>query len=123
TMKGQQISDALRYSTEDHLGTARYTALSGSMGALGGDLSAMEANPAGGAVFSNSYATFSAGHRNNGNSTTYFGNDENSTSNRFNLNQAGGVFVFHNDNESSKFRKLSIGINYNLQNNFNNEVF
>src|SRR5699024_12825573 len=87
TMKGQQISDALRYSTEDHLGTARYTALSGSMGALGGDLSAMEVNPAGGAVFSNSYATFSAGHRNNGNSTTYFGNDENSTSNRFNLKQ------------------------------------
>lgn len=122
-LQAQQISDGLRYSTDNNLGTARYSGMSGAMGALGGDLSAMETNPAGGAVFSESYSTFSVSHRNNQNATTYFGQNESSTANRFNINQAGGVFVFNQSNENSKLRKFTLGVNYNLQNNFNDEVF
>lgn len=123
SLQAQQVSDGLRYSKNDNLGTARYTALSGAMGALGGDLSAMETNPAGGAVFIDSYSTFSGNYSNKQNNATYFNQEENSSANRFNLNQAGGVFVFHNNNENSKFRKLTIGVNYNLQNNYNNEIY
>lgn len=123
SLHAQQISDGLRYSTSDNLGSARNTALSGAMGALGGDLSAMETNPAGGAVFSNSQAIFSTNYSNKQNDATYFNQKEHSSTNRFNLNQAGGVFVLHNSNESSKFKKLSIGVNYSLQKNFSDELF
>lgn len=47
TTQAQDINDAYRYSSEQLGGTARYRALSGAFGALGGDLSAMSANPAG----------------------------------------------------------------------------
>src|SRR5690554_2036302 len=117
SLHAQQISDGLRYSTNYNLGTARNTALSGAMGALGGDLSAMETNPAGGAIFTNSLATFSGSYSRKQNDATYFNQTEGSKTNRYNLNQAGGVFVFHNNNENSKFRKLSVGVNYSLQNN------
>jgi hypothetical protein len=50
--------DALRYAVEDLNGTARFRAMSGSMGAIGGDLSAININPAGSVVFK--YNTFSA---------------------------------------------------------------
>lgn len=39
------------FSTENINGTARYNAMSGAFGALGGDLSSIETNPAGAAVF------------------------------------------------------------------------
>ncbi len=38
---GQNISDALRYSTESTQGTARFKSMSGAFGALGGDMSAL----------------------------------------------------------------------------------
>lgn len=120
-LQAQQISDALRYSYEDISGTARYSGMSGAMGALGGDVSAMEINPAGSAVFLESFSTFSVSHSNNQNNTNYFGQAENSSLNRFNIHQAGGVFVFNN--EGSNLRKLTLGVNYNLQNNFNNDIY
>ena len=48
---GQNISDAVRYSTETTLGTARFKSMSGAFGALGGDMSAVSVNPAGSAIF------------------------------------------------------------------------
>jgi len=50
-MYGQDISDALRYSQDEIQGSARFRALSGAFGALGGDLSAVSLNPAGSASF------------------------------------------------------------------------
>ena len=54
---GQIIDDVVRYSTENTLGTARFQAMGGAFGALGGDLSAINVNPAGSAVFN--YSQFS----------------------------------------------------------------
>ena len=55
----QNITDGLRYAEESLLGTARYTAMSGAFGALGGDFSAMAINPAGSAVFLNNSSSIS----------------------------------------------------------------
>ena len=52
-LNAQDISDALRYSTGDVQGTARFRAMSGAFGALGGDMSAFSINPAGSAIFNN----------------------------------------------------------------------
>ena len=38
----QEISDAVRYSTENTQGTARFKSMSGAFGALGGDMSATQ---------------------------------------------------------------------------------
>ena len=58
-MEAQTINDAVRYSTGDLTGTARFRAMSGAFGALGGDLSSLDVNHAGSAVFLNSYSSFS----------------------------------------------------------------
>ena len=47
----QNLTDALRYSTGETQGTARFKSMSGAFGALGGDLSAVSINPAGSAFF------------------------------------------------------------------------
>lgn len=47
----QNLQDVLRYSNPGLLGTARYTSMGGAFGSLGGNLSALNDNPAGGAIF------------------------------------------------------------------------
>ena len=54
---GQDITDAVRFSNDNVQGSARFKAMSGAFGALGGDLSAVSINPAGSAFFNNSYAS------------------------------------------------------------------
>ena len=121
--QAQNTTDGLRYSTEQNIGTARFTALSGAMGALGGDFSAMAINPAGGAVFLNSNLMFSASLFDVENDANYFNNNEKSISDDVAINQLGGVFVINNSNEESSFKKFTIGINYNISKNFENELF
>ena len=57
----QNEIDALRYSQNDVLGTARYSAMGGAFGALGGDMAAMSVNPAGIGVFTKSTGSVTVG--------------------------------------------------------------
>lgn len=98
TSQAQDISDGLRYSSNQNLGTARYTALSGSMGALGGDFSAISSNPASGAVFLTSTLSLSSAFNNINNSSNYFNNEEEASKTDFSLNQLGAIFVINNAN-------------------------
>jgi hypothetical protein len=115
--------DALRYAVEDLNGTARFRAMSGSMGAIGGDLSAININPAGSVVFK--YNTFSAtvSGFNQKNNSTYFGTRYSENDFKLDINQIGAVFVFDNTSENSDWKKLSFAINYENTNNFNNQLF
>lgn len=122
-LNAQNITDGLRYSIDENIGTARYTALSGAMGALGGDFSAMGSNPAGGAVFLNSNLMFSTSLFDVENQATYFGNSETSYSDNITINQLGGVFVFNNANTESKFKKFTLGVNYDMNKSLDNELF
>ncbi len=118
TIYAQDISDALRYSQSEIQGTARFRALSGAFGALGGDMSAVSANPAGSAVFSRSHASFTGSNVDSENNTTYFnGSTVNSISN-FDINQGGAAFVFANRNTNSPWRKFTLGIAYDRTNNY-----
>ncbi len=118
----QQITDGLRYSSDQNIGTARFTALSGAMGALGGDFSAMRNNPAGSAVFLRSNISISASFLDTKNTSSYFNNSERSIFNDVNINQAAGVFVFDNPDEESNFQKFTLGINYDMARSFDNEL-
>ncbi len=120
---GQNISDALRYSQDEIQGTARFRALSGAFGALGGDMSAVSLNPAGSAVFSSSHASFTLSNLDSKNDTQYF-NGFNSTSNsNFDINQGGATLVFVNHDTSSPWRKFSLSAAYDKTRNFDNNWF
>lgn len=122
-LNAQNTTDGLRYSTEQNTGTARFTALSGAMGALGGDFSAVNINPAGGAVYLNSNLMFSANLFDVENDAHYFGNSEKSIADDVNLNQLGAVFVINNTNEEAIVNKFTIGVNYDVTKNFENELY
>ena len=47
TLSAQNEIDALRYSQQDVFGNARFAAMSGAFGALGGEFSSLSYNPAG----------------------------------------------------------------------------
>ncbi|MDA8572806.1 transporter, partial [Flavobacteriaceae bacterium] len=58
-ISAQYLSDGLRYSSGETQGTARYKAMAGAFGALGGDISAISINPAGAAIFNRSQGAIS----------------------------------------------------------------
>ncbi|MFW2375940.1 MAG: aromatic hydrocarbon degradation protein, partial [Cellulophaga baltica] len=122
-MNAQNIDDVLRYSTDNLQGTARFQAMSGAFGALGGDLSSLNINPAGSAVFNNSQFTLSGTNFHVKNNTFYTGNNSfNSTENNFDINQIGGVFVFNNSNPDANWKKFSIGLNFDKVQSFDNYI-
>lgn len=111
-LNAQNLTDAIQYGQQDILGTARYRSMSGAFGALGGDLSALQINPAGSAVFLNSYGSITLSSSRIENDALYFNGFSNERSTNLNFNQLGGVFVYDNYDESSSFRKFALGITY-----------
>lgn len=116
-------NEGLRYSMDNLTGSARFRSMSGAFGALGGDLSAINVNPAGSAVFNYNQATFSLSNHNIRNSSNYFGTRTVENDNDLDINQAGVVFVFKNNNSSSGWNKLSLALNYENNSNFDNQSF
>ncbi len=57
------------------------------------------------------------------NNSNYFGTKTTAKDNSFDLNQAGGVFVFKDSNPNNGWKKISVAINYENTNNFNNSIF
>ncbi len=106
------------FSSEDNNGTARSRAMSGAFGALGGDLSASEINPAGAAVFMKSEASLTLNSRNQKINSNYYGTNTSTDDSFTNLSQAGVVFVYKSNN--SKWKKTSLSLNYSLSKDFNN---
>ncbi|TBM99729.1 transporter [Hyunsoonleella flava] len=122
TIYAQDISDALRYSQDNIQGTARFRALSGAFGALGGDMSAVNINPAGSAVFSQSHASFSLGNSEMNNDTQYFNGTGSVNDSNFDLAQAGASFVFRSTS-NSPWKKFTVGVAYDRTNNFDDSWF
>lgn len=122
-MQAQDISDALRYSQENLNGTSRFRAMSGAFGALGGDFSAINVNPAGSAVFTTSQVGLTISSLNKKNKSEYFGTLTDQKENSLALSQGGGVFVFQNDNTNSRWNKVTLAVNYENTNNLRNSLF
>ncbi|MFA9191715.1 outer membrane protein transport protein [Flavobacterium sp. FZUC8N2.13] len=124
TIQSQEISDAVRYSLENLNGTARFRAMSGAFGALGGDLSSLNVNPAGSAIFAYNQMGITASNTNTKNNSNYFGSTNTEKENSFDFNQAGLVFVFNNNNNRNNegWNKFSLAINYDNKNNFDNTI-
>ena len=123
SLYAQDLTDAVRYSLDDIKGTARYRAMSGAFGALGGDMSAVSANPAGSAIFNRSHASISLSNYNPENTTSYFGTVNTNSNSNIELNQGGAAFVFNNTNPNSVWRKFVLSINYDQTGNYDDDFF
>lgn len=119
----QDVTDAIRYSSDEVQGTARFRAMSGAFGALGGDMSAVSINPAGSAIFTTSHASLSISSLNTSNDVRYFNGLNSSTESKFDLNQTGAAFVFNNTNQNSPWKKFVLSIGYDKLGNFEDNWF
>jgi len=107
-------------------GTARYNAMSGAFGSLGGDLSAIGVNPAGAAVFVNSEITFSMDFDGIETVSNYYGNASYTSYDDINFSQAGGVFVYRQNYGKIKnggWGKVAMAFDFSRTNKFNNFWF
>lgn len=115
--------DIAQYAESDLNGTARFRGMSGAFGAVGGDLSALKINPAGGAIFNYNQAAFSMSLVNKNNKTNYMNNRESKSYTGLDVGQVGAVFVFNSNDPSATMKKFAIGVNYestkNLYNDYN----
>ncbi len=123
SIQSQNINDALRYAQEDITGTARFRAMGGAFGALGGDFSSLNVNPAGSVIFANNQIGLSLSNYNTNNKSNYFGKNTSENDSAFDANQAGGVFVFNNPNQKTNWRKFALGVNYDNVKNMKNSIF
>ena len=115
--------DALRYAIDDITGTARFRGMSGAFGAVGGDLSAININPAGSAIFNHNVFSVSASNLNTKNKSNYFNTKTNNTQSSLDLNQLGAAFVFSDNNSNNKWSKFTIALNYENTKNLDNNIF
>ena len=103
------------YSGNQYEGSAKYNAMAGSMGALGGDVSAIATNPASLGVFitGNISGTLAVDKTNTTSSFTNASKSYELTNT--NLGQIGAVAVFETGN-SSPWKFVNIGVNYSNKN-------
>jgi len=105
------------FSQDDNNGTARFIGMSGAFGALGGDISTININPAGISVFKNSLFSGTINSRNTDITANYYGNSLKTKDNYINLSQAGAVLVFDSAYKS-QWNKFAIGFNYRITKDF-----
>ena len=121
TIYAQNVADAIRYSQFNRPGSARSLGVGNSMSAIGGDFSAVAANPAGLATyrFNEMQLTFGA---QNTNVSSFLLNASGGTDKRATnagINSADVVFVYRPIR--GKWKTTNIGIGFNRIADFNQE--
>lgn len=99
------------YDNNINTGTAKYTAMAGAMGALGGDISSISSNPAGLGVFITSDIAASLAINSTKTTSSFAGQSITNDNSTTKLGQAGGVFSFQTE-ESSTWKFINFGVNY-----------
>ena len=114
TAYAQDSYDAQTLATSDLNGTARFVAMGGALGALGGDVSVMSTNPAGTAMYRKSDAAITISELFT-ESKGAMGHDNY----RMSLDQGGVVIALDMNNPTSKgLQFINFGVNYQKKRNF-----
>lgn len=122
----QDINSVSAFSNDLNAGSARYIGMGGAMGALGGDISSIEQNPAGLALAITTEGSATLGVTSYKNKAS-FGSAVSVNDNDFMFTNIGGAFVFNND--TGNWNRFSIGVKYSqesldnhIQMNRNNQI-
>ena len=117
--QAQLPEDALQYSFNPTLGTARSMAIGGAMGSLGGDINATLVNPAGLAFYRTNEVMITPSFYINNNSANYRTSPSTSSKNAFAIGNIG--FVGGDPTGTSKLSAFSFAITQTA--NFNNTTY
>ena len=110
---------AVLFSTEGNFGTARYVGMSGAFGALGNDMSAVDINPAGLAVYNKGEFSTTFAYRDTNINSTFYGNSISNNDDYFRFSQIGGLNSWDSFGNPDIY-KFAFGFNYSVVNDFNN---
>jgi len=102
------------YSNSALNGSAKYNSMAGSMGALGGDVSVLNSNPAGIGVSIASEFSGTLAIENNKNNTTFGGNSLDYKVNKTDIGNIGGIAAFRIEG-ATPWKFVNIGVNYSNQ--------
>ena len=117
SLNSQSLNDFLKISTDNPIGTARFESMGGAFGALGGDLSAINVNPAGSAIFNDNQYEFTLSNSKKSTKSYYFSDTSMKNKSKFSGNQGGGVWVFKNYGEGN-INKISFSVNAQTNNSY-----
>ncbi|PSL46488.1 hypothetical protein CLV51_103467 [Chitinophaga niastensis] len=124
TAMAQSSNDALLYSPNQPIGSARAQALGGAGVGLGGDYSSAHTNPAGIAMFKTGEFLISAGVGISGNTSMYQNNntaDNKGSRTNFQLPNIGVIFATNKHSGSSSWNNITFSIGMNRLANYNNK--
>jgi len=116
------VDKALKFSTNNYGGTARFVGMGGAFGALGGDFSSIAINPAGLGVYRSSEFVFSPGMTYNLNKSTYLNNTIEESKYRGNVNNAGLVVSYDLENSDTRWVNFNFGVGFNRINDLNDNI-
>ena len=121
-INNDKISDKLfwRYSTQNLLGTGRYTSMAGAFGSLGGDFSGLSSNPAGIGMYQFSEFTFTPTLNLNSTNSYYNTSHIKSYQQGMSVGNLGFVFSMHKNN--ADWKRINIGIGWNLLANYDKNI-
>lgn len=123
----QNSTDAFRFSSYDILGSARFVATGGAFGAVGGDMSTLNYNPAGLGIFQSSEFSFSPTLNYSSTDAIYNGSMGLDAKANFNIGTLGIVstrrFMEGSRANNSGWKAVNYGFSLNRTKNFNNTIF
>ncbi|WP_294282485.1 hemin receptor [uncultured Chryseobacterium sp.] len=102
------------YSNAPNIGSAKFNAMGGSNGALGGDANSLLTNPAGLGVAISGEISGTLSVTNNKNTSSYAGSSYGYSINKGDLGNLGAVMTFQLMTESA-WKFINIGVNYSNQ--------
>lgn len=118
-LKAQDISVITNtvdvYSSNPINGTAKFNSMAGSIGALGGDISSANVNPAGIGVFITNDLNLTLGVHSNKNTTTFAGQALSNKINNTDIINTGGLLSFNLDALNSNWKFINVGVNYSTR--------
>lgn len=117
TAFSQSELDAFKYAQSDLNGTARYLSMGGAFGALGGDISAMNTNPAGLAIYRSSEVVTTLSLSSIGAKTNWFGNKVDDNRTKVSFDNIGYVGYFPTSNDAGVV-SWNVGFSYNRLKNY-----
>ncbi len=117
----QNIDDAIRYSKHDISGTARYTAMSGAFGALGGDLTSISDNPGALGTFMYSEINLTPTFNFTNSQTNFLGQTQNAG--KLNLNFNNFSFVLSMKTPNGKLKAFNLAFSYKRMDNFTQRIY
>jgi hypothetical protein len=114
-LNAQTVDDILKASYQDYEGTARFAAMGGAFGALGGDISSISINPAGLAIFRRPHISVTSSLNHIYNNSNVTGIKTADSRLRLGVSSIGAVFILENQDPVN----WNVGITYMKKTNFN----